>query len=302
MGEHLNLGLNSYEVALNTTDKSRMKDIFKKHHIPTAKYEKIYSIDELKTIKLKFPLVVKPSDRSAGRGVVKVHNTQELTQAYINAKKISYNKIVLVEEVVEGSQYSVETITSNGKHQILAITEEYLRDDENKDDFLETQHLVPARLSKEDEKFIKKTILKTLKAFKIEYGACHIELKLNNNNVKIIEIASRAGGWRNVLIQHSIGLDYNALILQSILKQNLQLCKINKHYYCLVKMIFTKQDFQFYQFLKQNKPDMIVKDHVLIDNSTEFQYSSSLLDSKGYYYIKIPKNENPDDYINASFF
>lgn len=114
VAEHLNLGLNPYEVALNTTDKSRMKDIFKKHRIPTAKYEKIYHIDELKHIKLKFPLVVKPSDRSAGRGVVKVYNTQQLTKAYLNAKEISQNKIVLVEEVIEGLQYSVETITNRG--------------------------------------------------------------------------------------------------------------------------------------------------------------------------------------------
>ena len=35
--------------------------------------------------KLKFPLVVKPSDRSAGRGVVKVNNTEELKIAYKNA-------------------------------------------------------------------------------------------------------------------------------------------------------------------------------------------------------------------------
>ncbi|EAJ6188627.1 UDP-4-amino-4,6-dideoxy-N-acetyl-beta-L-altrosamine N-acetyltransferase [Campylobacter lari] len=301
VGEHLNLGLNSYEVALNTTDKSRMKDIFKKYHIPTARYEKIYNINELKNIKMNFPLVVKPSDRSAGRGVVKVYDIQQLTKAYLNAKEISYNKIVLVEEVIEGLQYSVETITSNGKHQILAITEEYLRDDENKDDFLETQQLIPARISKENEKIIKKIILKTLKAFGIKYGACHIELKINNNNVKIIEIASRAGGWRNVLIEHSIGLNYNTLILQSILKKKLQNYKINEQHYCLVKMIFTKQDFEFYQFLKKNKPNMIVKDHVLINKSTEFNYSSSLLDSKGYYYIKIPKNENPDKYINAIF-
>lgn len=66
-------------------------------------------------------------------------------------------------------------------------------------------------------------------------------------------------------------------------------------------MIFTKQDFDFYQFLKQTKPNMIVKDHVFIDNATNFNYSSSLLDSKGYYYIKIPKNENPDKYIKTIF-
>ena len=147
VGEKLNLGLNSYEVALNTTDKSRMKEIFIKNNIPTANYEKIYSENDLKNIKLSFPVVVKPSDRSAGRGVIKVYNKSQLLKAYEAAKEISYNKIVLVEEVLEGVQFSVETISSNSKHKIIAITEEYLKDDENKDDFLETQHLVPARIS-----------------------------------------------------------------------------------------------------------------------------------------------------------
>ena len=62
-------------------------------------------------------------------------------------------------------------------------------------------------------------------------------------------------------------------------------------------MIYTKKDYEFYKFLKDKKPNIIAKELVLIDDTYDFKYSSSLVDSPGYYFIKIPKSENPDFYM-----
>ncbi|MCW1863699.1 carboxylate--amine ligase, partial [Campylobacter jejuni] len=71
-------------------------------------------------------------------------------------------------------------------------------------------------------KNIKTAIFKTLDAFNICFGACHIEIKLHDNTVKIIEIASRMGGWRDVLVKNSYEIDYLQLLIQSSLKQELK--------------------------------------------------------------------------------
>ncbi|EAK7319647.1 ATP-grasp domain-containing protein [Campylobacter jejuni] len=299
IGEKLNLGTNSYECAKNTTDKSLMKKVFERNNINHAKYFILKDEKDLEQI-TNFPVVVKPSDRSAGRGVVKVFDKENLKKYFYKAKELSYNKIVLAEEVLKGRQFSVETISSHGKHQIVAITEEYLREGEFANDFLETQHLIPARISSNEEKNIKTAILKTLDAFNICFGACHIEIKLHNNTVKIIEIASRMGGWRDILVKNSYEIDYLQLLIQSSLKQELKKVNAKAENFCLVKMIFTKEDYEFYKKLKALKPQMIVKERIYVKNDEDFSYSSSLMDSKGYYYLKISKDEDPEDYIHPN--
>ncbi|MFY4727173.1 ATP-grasp domain-containing protein [Campylobacter jejuni] len=291
IGEKLNLGTNSYECAKNTTDKSLMKKVFERNNINHAKYFILKDEKDLEQI-ANFPVVVKPSDRSAGRGVVKVFDKENLKKYFYKAKDFSYNKIVLAEEVLKGRQFSVETISSHGKHQIIAITEEYLREGEFANDFLETQQLIPARVNHFEKQLIESEIIRVLNAFKINFGASHIEIKLHNNIVKIIEIASRMGGWRDVLAYHSYGIDYLQLLIQSSLKQELKKVNTKAKNFCLVKMIFTKEDYLFYKKIKSLYPEFIIKEKIHFNNVENFDYSSSLMDSKGYYYIKIKLNED----------
>ncbi|ECR2944610.1 ATP-grasp domain-containing protein [Campylobacter jejuni] len=291
IGEKLNLGTNSYECAKNTTDKSLMKKVFERNNINHAKYFILKDEKDLEQI-ANFPVVVKPSDRSAGRGVVKVFDKENLKKYFYKAKDFSYNKIVLAEEVLKGRQFSVETISSHGKHQIIAITEEYLREGEFANDFLETQQLIPARVNHFEKQLIESEIIRVLNAFKINFGASHIEIKLHNNIVKIIEIASRMGGWRDVLAYHSYGIDYLQLLIQSSLKEELKKVNTKAKNFCLVKMIFTKEDYLFYKKIKSLYPEFLIKEKIHFNNIENFDYSSSLMDSKGYYYIKMKLNED----------
>ncbi|HEG1497290.1 TPA: ATP-grasp domain-containing protein [Campylobacter jejuni] len=291
IGEKLNLGTNSYECAKNTTDKSLMKKVFERNNINHAKYFILKDEKDLEQI-ANFPVVVKPSDRSAGRGVVKVFDKENLKKYFYKAKDFSYNKIVLAEEVLKGRQFSVETISSHGKHQIIAITEEYLREGEFANDFLETQQLIPARINHFEKQLIESEIIRVLNAFRINFGASHIEIKLHNNIVKIIEIASRMGGWRDVLAYHSYGIDYLQLLIQSSLKQELKKINTKAENFCLVKMIFTKEDYLFYKKIKSLYPEFLIKEKIHFNNIENFDYSSSLMDSKGYYYIKMKLNED----------
>lgn len=299
VGEKLKLGTNTYECSLNTTDKSRMKKIFKANNIDCANYIELRNLSDLEKIK-NFPVVIKPSDRSAGRGVVKCQNMSEVKKAFSEALTISYNKIVLCEEVLKGRQFSVECISSKGRHKIVTLTEEYLRAGKFLNDYLEICQLVPARLARGGAKKIKKVIFKCLNAFGVKYGASHIELKLYKNKngykVKIIEIATRMGGWRDELIKHSFGINYNELLVSSVLKKDIQSLPTKAPFYCLVKFIFTKEDYDFFKKMKEKYPEMVVSEQ-LHEKEPNFSYASSLLDSKGYYYLRIPFNDNPDNYI-----
>lgn len=295
VGEKMGLNNNSYETSLNTTDKSRMKKIMLVNNIPTAKYLEVEDIKQINFADLNFPLVVKPSDRSAGRGVTLAENIDYFKKTFALAKEESFNGKVLIEEFMQGKQFSIETITCNSSHQIVAYTEEYLDGSVN---FVENQQMIPARLDSSLQKELEKLILKLLNIFDIKYGCCHIEVKLTETGFKVIEIASRMGGWRDVLTKYAYGDDYNKLLLNSTLNI-LPIIEHKQANYALVKMVFNKKEYDFYKKIKRQTPNIIVHDEVK-DKEFEEKEFINLAQAQGFYYISIPNNQDIDYYIEAT--
>jgi len=125
VSERLGLRSNSYDTARATTEKDLMKKNFVRSGIPTSKVYGVISEHE-DTLKLdvSYPNIVKPADNSAGRGVMKVNNSSQLEPAIRRAFSFSRKKLVIIEEYIAGRQYSVETLSYEGRHQAVAITEE----------------------------------------------------------------------------------------------------------------------------------------------------------------------------------
>lgn len=279
IGERLGLRNNSLETALDTTDKSRMKKIFRANNIRSANAVELYQDSDLSKPPFAFPFVVKASDRSASRGVTFVENQKQFECAFEDALNESNNKIVLAEEYLQGQQYSVETISSNGVHHIVAVTEENTDGIPN---FVETHHLMPARISDEVYDNLKSFIFKTLNAFNIKYGAGHIELKYHNGEWAVIEIASRMGGWRDELAELSMGIDYLQLIIDSAVGKGL---KINPLYrkYAIVRTILNQKDYLQYVKFKSEYTSNLSYDYVEYRHSV-FQ-AKTLMQSQGRYYL-----------------
>ncbi len=293
VGEYLELNNNTYQVALNTTDKSLMKKVFAKNEIPNAKFIKASSRYEVDIENLQFPVVVKSSDRSAGRGVTFANNIEEFIAAFEVAYNESINKIVLIEEYLQGKQYSVETISCNGKHEIVAITEEFTDGPPN---FIETHHLIPARVSEVFRSELELLINNLLNGFQITFGASHIEFMLCVENIKIIEIASRMGGWRDVMISLSSGIDYLDLIIDASLGNTIVL-KTKYSHSSIVRMVLNSEDYNNYTRLKEKMPEIIKIDEVnaVFD---ENKIVTTLMDSQGFYYLQIEDEETVENFLS----
>ncbi len=285
VGEKMGLCTNSYNTALNTTDKSRMKKIMAEKGIPSAKYLEIKDIEELELSFFNYPIVVKPADRSASRGVMKVNDKDGLYAAFVQAMNESHNKKVLIEEFLEGTQYSVETISSNGKHQVVAITEETF---DGTDNLIETRHMIPAELSDANYQELADLANKTLNAFDIRYGASHIELRRTNTGPKIIEIASRTGGLRDFMINHALGCDYNRLLINSSLGRTVHVEHLKKNFVVSVFLI-RESDFELYKKMKASTPEKIIREHIYgLERQKE---PKTLMDSQGWFYLLFDNAE-----------
>lgn len=286
VGEKLGLNTNSYQCALTTTDKIKMKEIFIQSGIKTAYYQSFNKEDILSWD--IFPCIVKPSDSSGGRGVFYCQNQNELANNHLKSRTYSSSKQIIVEEYIEGEQFSCETISVNGLHQLIAITKEYIRDIPN---IVETHQEIPAEIDNKLQKDIENFVFKILDVFNIKFGAAHIEIRVDSNNdIYIVELASRVGGWRTEMLNLAYGISMSQLLLFSALGTYRQIGFIKPIYKAMVKIILSYEDYIEYIELKNGFPNTIFEPVQI--NCVEKNYlAHNLLESKGYYFILEAKTE-----------
>ena len=292
VGEKLGLCTNSYQTALDTTDKSRMKKIFKKFNIPSAQYAEFTNLSEVDLNNIQFPVVVKASDRSAGRGVRKVNNLTEFKEAFVDALKESHNKKVLVEEYLVGPQYSVEMISSHGIHQLVAITEVTPN---NTCYFVSSRHMLPANLSQVNMKEIENFAIKTLHAFHVQYGASHIEIKNTHTGIKIIELATRMGGWRDLLVKYALGCNFDELLIEASLGREVKPF-YTKNLYSVIVFMVNKQNFELYQKIKKEHPELITFEDVHYKGLPE---AKTLMESQGFCCLLFDDKESAEKILRG---
>lgn len=276
------LGLvgNSNESTLLSTNKFEMRKAFKENDIPCPNFIHVKKDTNLDELKLEYPVIIKPTDRSGSRGINKVYSPKEMKEAVEESIEASFSKEALIEEFAEGREFSIEYISENGKHNFLAVTEKFTTGEPH---FIETAHLQPARITKEQEDMIKEIIPKALTALKIKNGASHSELKIDsNNNIKIIEIGARMGGdcIGSDLVQISTGYDFVNMVIDIAMGKKLKFKKVNDPKIALVKFIFDKNDYEIYKNIKEHYSDKIYRvseiedigSHEVTDSSTRFGY------------------------------
>lgn len=208
VAEKMNLTSNSYQSSILATNKGKMREAFEKNNVCSPKSITISSFETEQFHNFKFPLIVKPTDRSGSRGVTKVENINQLKEAIDRAKSESLESKVVVEEFIEGNEVSVETVSWNGNHHVLVITDKITTGEPY---FVELEHHQPSSLSKEiQEKIVLETV-KALFSLEIKFGASHTELKIDEKgNVYLIEVGARMGGdfIGSSLVYLSTGYDF----------------------------------------------------------------------------------------------
>jgi biotin carboxylase len=197
-----------YKTAIALTNKSMMKEVFLNNNIPSAIY-KVYKDEKYPNKKEKFiyPIVVKPADANSSKGVEKVNNYEELVKATKEAYTYSLTKTVVIEEFIEGEEYSVDVMVVEGIANIILITKN-IKNTSNTNKFTIIQSLYPAVT---DEKIIEKIQIianKIANAYRIKNSPLLIQVLNNNGKIYVIEFSARIGGGsKHHLIKYATGFD-----------------------------------------------------------------------------------------------
>lgn len=200
----------SVETAQWSTDKFQMKQRFMEGGVPCAKGRLVKRVEE--TADMVYPVIVKPRDNSGSRGVKLCRSKEELAASMSEAFEVSKLDTVLVEEYVEGPEYSIEGLHYDGKTEVIQFTEKKTTEFPYN---VELGHKQPANLTDEQKQAIREIVSKIGKALKFENCPSHTELKINERGIFVIETSPRLGGdyITSTLVPLSTGINMEDQLL-----------------------------------------------------------------------------------------
>tara|TARA_R110002124_G_C8974716_1_gene515921 strand:+ start:79437 stop:80621 length:1185 start_codon:yes stop_codon:yes gene_type:complete len=208
IAETLKLPFISVNSAITSTDKYLMKMAFIEGGIPFA-YGKL--VDKIEDF--EYPVIIKPRDNSGSRGVIYCDNKFDAERGLKEAKSYTSQESVLVEEYIEGDEYSIESLHFGGDSYVIQYTEKITTPSPYN---VELGHDQPANISEKDRQEINIIISKIAKALGFNNCAAHTELKIGKKGIFVIETSPRLGG--DFITSHLVPLSTGINIEEALLK------------------------------------------------------------------------------------
>lgn len=184
----------SVDVAEKVTDKGFVREkivgnayIKQPHFVLYERDDEIPKVD-------KYPVVVKPTAMGGKRGVSVANNQEELKKAIdfaIDNMPNEKRRIIIEGFLKGGKEYSVESLSYHGRHQVIQITEKITSGPPH---CVELGHMQPALLSESLKRKIDIAIGELLSIVGIDNTTSHTEIKIIDDEIYLIELNARSGG------------------------------------------------------------------------------------------------------------
>lgn len=185
------------EQAIRATNKHLMREAFEKGNAPSPKsILTVNAEDAWRRLQSEFDTdaILKPSRNSGSRGIAKVSRNMDkddFIRAYDEALSESRDHSVLIEQFIEGPEFSIEIIVWQGEIHVLTVTDKKTTGAPH---FVELGHNQPSCFSDADVETLKAAAIAGVKALGVNNCACHAEAKLMNGKAYLMEVGARLGG------------------------------------------------------------------------------------------------------------
>jgi len=284
----------SKEIAIRATNKHLMREAFEAYGAPSPK--SILTKDEKDawaTFCNEFDTnaILKPSRNSGSRGIAKVEkgiSKDEFVALYRRALDESRDHQVLIEQFIEGPEFSVEVIVWKGEPHVLAVTDKKTTEAPY---FVELGHNQPSVYPEEIQQKLKDGAIAGCKALGLTYCAAHCELKIQNDEAYLMEIGARMGGdFISTELTHlSSGIDMVAATIDVVLGVEPTLQPVEeKHGVCI--RYFTPKPGTVKSIVHTdllNHPD-VYDAEIYVKPGDEVREVKSSLDRSGHVIVTVP--------------
>lgn len=218
----------SKSTALIEGSKSFAKDLMVRKNVPTAKFN-VFNEDEYSEVKSllkksQYPVVIKADGLAAGKGVTICEDQNSalkiLDEIFIHKKFGRAGTKIVVEEFLEGEEFSVFSITDGLNYKILTPAQDYKRignGDTGKNTGGMGSYSFPELLSENQIQEIKSKIiepvLEGLRESGTPYKGClYCGLIQTKNGIKVIEFNCRFGDPETQSVLTTIKSDFLELL------------------------------------------------------------------------------------------
>jgi len=136
--------------------------------------------------------VLKPNFGSASKSVLKINNFNQSKDYIINLMNDCEDQEMIIEQYIEGTEYALEGNLINSNLNKITIFDKPI---EYKEPYFEESiYITPSELPEELQKQIIELIGNACKKIGLENGPVHVEFKILDENIFIIEINPRMIG------------------------------------------------------------------------------------------------------------
>lgn len=208
-------------------DKYSSKEFMQKHNISIPKYKLVNSFDDIDSFikEFGFPIILKPIDNSASRGISLIDSYACIDEYYDYALKESLKKKVIIEKYLKGPQISTESFVINGKVHNIGFADRNYEDMERfLPNIIENGGDLPSIFMKEKHKIqVEKYLMIIAKELNIKNGIIKGDIVIHEDELYIIEFALRlsGGNFSTIEIPASTGVDFIKIAIKLHLNEKI---------------------------------------------------------------------------------
>jgi len=232
ISEALGLVANSIDSVRAASNKQTMRSLLQKEGLPCPNFIVVGIDEELEDVvqQVTFPCVLKPLTLSGSCGVIRADDQENFQQAFIRIGHLLRtferpeqnlaDRQILIEDFIPGIEVALEGLLTKNTFHPLALFDK--PDPLDGPYFEETIYVTPSRLPSDTQTRITESLAKAAKAIGLREGPVHGELRINDKNIWVIEVAARSiGGKCSRMLEFGTGRSLEELILLHALGQEL---------------------------------------------------------------------------------
>lgn len=214
----LGLAGNSPDAAEATRDKLKMRHRFDAAEVDQPRYavlEPDSSAAEVAAA-IGLPVVMKPLDRTASQGVIRVDDEGTADAVADRIRRIVGSDVpLLVESYEPGTELALEGMISGGQLSVLAIFD---KPDTGEGPFFpETIFVTPSRQPEDVLELAESGAGRAVRALGLTQGPVHVEMRVHDGRARLLEVAARSIGG---LCSRSLNFGLMGTTLESLILRN----------------------------------------------------------------------------------
>jgi biotin carboxylase len=209
--------------ALLATSKLRQRERLAEAGVPHARYLACTTLAEAEEAasELGFPCVVKAPDRQGQKGLARVPDAASLPEAFAHAQAAARGNVVLVEELIRGSEVTVDAFSIGGRFQALTVTDRIVA--ELPAFGVALAHVYPSALGPEQVEAAVEVAAAAAEALGVRDGPTYTQVLVGADGARVGELAARLGGGHDAELCHAaLGVDLNGLALSAAIGDEIE--------------------------------------------------------------------------------